>query len=589
MTGLFRIKDEATRSALKTLADQIALLQGATGAAAWRGEVNAGGHALGNLAPGSAETDAVTVAQLTEATDPRRFARELSAAGVAPLNVTSLPGAASTVILYGTDATMRVTAPSAYADGTIFYQTDRKAFYQSQSVGGTPTWVLLMSRPDRDGSLYAGLGTNDAGIAAFLSTEGYTARWSGSNWNYYLGSLVDTFANRPGLALADRGFLFFASDYGYHAWRKMSTPNDWLLIEGLGGPMYGTAANRATVAATLGANDTGFYHVATDQGRQLWRWSGSAFVLQEGFGGPMRDTFANRPAALGANDAGFWFQATNRNDTTWRWSGTAWILVEGYGGPHRDTFANRPTAGGMTAGDAGYRFIATDQDEIEYRWSGSAWNVEEGHGGPFRVAWASLPALAAGDVGFKAQITDRGDHLYRWSGTAWVLQIGFGGPMQGTVVSADQRPALGANDVGFVFYGTDNRLRYRWDGAAWVLIGAYDGTYTPTLTNVTNVSASTAYECQYLRAGNTVTVSGKVDIDITAAVSSTELGISLPIASNFGAEEDCGGTAVCPDSSGLCAAIRGDAANNRAALVYVANTDDGDLSFFFTFTYQILA
>src|SRR5688500_4743620 len=33
------------------------------------------------------------------------------------------------------------------------------------------------------------------------------------------------------------------------------------------------------------------------------------------------------------------------------------------------------------------------------------------------------------------------------------------------------------------------------------------GTYTPTLTNTTNLDGSTAYECQYLRVGNTVTVS----------------------------------------------------------------------------------
>src|SRR5438552_1367658 len=36
------------------------------------------------------------------------------------------------------------------------------------------------------------------------------------------------------------------------------------------------------------------------------------------------------------------------------------------------------------------------------------------------------------------------------------------------------------------------------------------GSYTPRLTNVANLSASTAYTCQWMRVGNTVTVSGKV-------------------------------------------------------------------------------
>src|SRR3990167_10996405 len=66
-------------------------------------------------------------------------------------------------------------------------------------------------------------------------------------------------------------------------------------------------------------------------------------------------------------------------------------------------------------------------------------------------------------------------------------------------------------------------------------------TYTPTLTNVFNVAASTAYACQYMRVGNVVTVSGQVDIDPTAASTYTELDISLPIASAFTATNQLGG------------------------------------------------
>lgn len=60
--------------------------------------------------------------------------------------------------------------------------------------------------------------------------------------------------------------------------------------------------------------------------------------------------------------------------------------------------------------------------------------------------------------------------------------------------------------------------------------GISSGTYTPTLTNVVNISASTAYQAQYLQVGNTVTVSGRVDIDPVVTATATQLGISVPVA-----------------------------------------------------------
>jgi hypothetical protein len=89
--------------------------------------------------------------------------------------------------------------------------------------------------------------------------------------------------------------------------------------------------------------------------------------------------------------------------------------------------------------------------------------------------------------------------------------------------------------------------RYHLTAAQQALIaaGIASSTWTPTLTNTTNLDASTAYQGQYIRFGNTVTCSGKVDVDPTAAAA-TVLGISLPIVSNFGATEDCAGTAVNP-------------------------------------------
>lgn len=157
----------------------------------------------------------------------------------------------------------------------------------------------------------------------------------------------------------------------------------------------------------------------------------------------------------------------------------------------------------------------------------------------------------------------------------------------------------GADSSGFYLGSTASQMRLIPSGTgsvtisgsgsidASVLANVSSGTYTPTLTNVTNIAASTPYECQYLRVGNTVTVSGKVDIDTTlAAGTASELGVSLPIASDFSAEENCGGTASSPAAASLVSAIRADATNDRAAMVFSAISLSND-SYFFEFSYLV--
>lgn len=112
-------------------------------------------------------------------------------------------------------------------------------------------------------------------------------------------------------------------------------------------------------------------------------------------------------------------------------------------------------------------------------------------------------------------------------------------------------------------------------------------SYTPGLTNVTNVTASTAYITGYYRIGNSVTVYGKIDIDATLSASAaTEVGVALPIASNFTGEEDLGGDASSDGVASLVARIKADAVNDRASIVFKAISLTND-SYSFTFSYQI--
>jgi len=119
--------------------------------------------------------------------------------------------------------------------------------------------------------------------------------------------------------------------------------------------------------------------------------------------------------------------------------------------------------------------------------------------------------------------------------------------------------------------------------------GLESGTYTPTLTGVANVTALTAYTCQYMRLGDTVTVSGKLDVEATSNNTQTTFGMSLPIASAFTAEEQLGGTGHTNDntSSGHGASILADATNDRAEFDYY-ETHGGTDTISFSFTYTII-
>lgn len=113
------------------------------------------------------------------------------------------------------------------------------------------------------------------------------------------------------------------------------------------------------------------------------------------------------------------------------------------------------------------------------------------------------------------------------------------------------------------------------------------GTYTPTLTNTTNLDGSTAYSCQWLRVGNSVTVSGQFDADATAGGgANTVLGVSLPIASNLANANELGGTAACLTTF-EAAAILADAANDRATVRWPSQGTN-NRSYYFSFTYRVI-
>ena len=115
----------------------------------------------------------------------------------------------------------------------------------------------------------------------------------------------------------------------------------------------------------------------------------------------------------------------------------------------------------------------------------------------------------------------------------------------------------------------------------------FSGTYTPTLTNNTNIAASSAAVAQYIRVGNVVTVSGQVDIDPTAT-GDTVMGVSLPISSNLNAQTQCAGTFI--SLSGVTfqgGSIYCDSTNDRATFRFAAS-NTANFSFQYQFTYKVI-
>lgn len=114
------------------------------------------------------------------------------------------------------------------------------------------------------------------------------------------------------------------------------------------------------------------------------------------------------------------------------------------------------------------------------------------------------------------------------------------------------------------------------------------GTYTPTFTNVANMDATTAYVWMYQRIGNIVRVSGRVDINPTAASNTqTQVGVSLPFASNFTNNQQASGVGVTYGSIGNRPIIQGDATNDRMEIIFLSG-GTADQEYRFEATYQIL-
>lgn len=96
-------------------------------------------------------------------------------------------------ILFGTNAARIATYPAvAFPLGTIFYETDRVAWYQVQTVSAVNTWVYVggngyQRTQSQLAALTALLTTNDALFVAYVTDYGHQLQWSGTAWGWAPG------------------------------------------------------------------------------------------------------------------------------------------------------------------------------------------------------------------------------------------------------------------------------------------------------------------------------------------------------------------------------------------------------------------
>jgi len=124
------------------------------------------------------------------------------------------------------------------------------------------------------------------------------------------------------------------------------------------------------------------------------------------------------------------------------------------------------------------------------------------------------------------------------------------------------------------------------DVAVGTAASVASGTYTPSATLVMNADAATPGVAQYMRMGDVVTVSGKVNVVPTSG-GQTQIGLSLPIASAFAADGQAAGSALSTGTYSpiIRAAIYADVTNDRAML-----DSDGATTcdLFYQYTYLVV-
>lgn len=112
--------------------------------------------------------------------------------------------------------------------------------------------------------------------------------------------------------------------------------------------------------------------------------------------------------------------------------------------------------------------------------------------------------------------------------------------------------------------------------------------FTPTRSAEANLDANvTMTQAQWMRVGNTITMSGRFTADPTTPATATSFEFTLPVASNFGNTFELAGVSFCGAIAGQGAAISASVANNTAVVSWVAG-DVTSQTWSYQLTYTVI-
>lgn len=195
--------------------------------------------------------------------------------------------------------------------------------------------------------------------------------------------------------------------------------------------------------------------------------------------------------------------------------------------------------------------------------------------GTLSATWASqstgrvfaAPAASAGTPSFRSLVA--GDIPSISSGLTGVLPLANGGSSAALTASAGAIVYSSSSAMDMSTVGTSGQLLTSGGTGAPTWTNQASGRWTPTISNTTNVSASTSGSCHYSRIGNTVTFACyAIAIDPTAA-GGTTFQMSLPVSSNFTATADVGGTCKYLSGDTYCV-VYADSTNDTIAISFNA-------------------
>ena len=98
----------------------------------------------------------------------------------------------------------------------------------------------------------------------------------------------------------------------------------------------------------------------------------------------------------------------------------------------------------------------------------------------------------------------------------------------------------------------------------------FSGSYTPTITNGTNVASSISRAAYYMRVGNVVTLTFSPDITPTST-GGTVYSFSIPVASNFASTTQAGGVSFDYNNNQI-GAVSADTVNDRISVSFIATS-----------------